>query len=188
MNTEEAEQRLRAAYAATASLEFTSADRPVSSAAAQRRGAARWLGPAAAVAVVVAAIAITTALFARPDRSGLPAGSSHTTTSATTRTPATARHASAPTPPQHAFTMFIHCGVPRISYAGRIWEPVPPVPTYPGPRPVDGSTTYTGYVNGTLTLIDANTLRFVATDTARPFSVTFRPAHTISSTPQPACA
>jgi hypothetical protein len=78
----------------------------------------------------------------------------------------------------YPFRLFIHCGVPVVGFGGRAWQPVPPVPAYPGPRPVNGTATYTGYVPGTMTLIDARTLRFTADDTAvvSPFSVVFRPS------------
>jgi hypothetical protein len=77
----------------------------------------------------------------------------------------------------HPFKLLIHCGVPIVDFGGRAWQPVAPVPKYPGPRPVNGTTTYTGYVIGTMTLINARTLRFVAGDSAvaSPFSVVYEP-------------
>jgi hypothetical protein len=77
----------------------------------------------------------------------------------------------------YRFNLFIHCGVPIVDFGGRAWRPVPPVPKYPGPRPVNGTATYTGYVPGTMTLVNARTLRFAADDSAvaSPFSVVFEP-------------
>jgi hypothetical protein len=77
----------------------------------------------------------------------------------------------------YPFKLLIHCGVPVVDFGGRAWQPVAPVPEYPGPRPVNGMTTYTGYVIGTMTLMNARTLRFVAGDSAvaSPFSVVYEP-------------
>lgn len=77
----------------------------------------------------------------------------------------------------YPFKLFIHCGVPVVDFGGRAWQPVAPVPRYPGPRPVNGTATYTGYVVGTMTLVNARTLRFVADESAvaSPFSVVFEP-------------
>lgn len=77
----------------------------------------------------------------------------------------------------YPFKLLIHCGVPIVDFGGRAWQPVAPVPEYPGPRPVNGTTTYTGYVIGTMTLMNARTLRFVAGDSAvaSPFSVVYKP-------------
>ncbi len=77
----------------------------------------------------------------------------------------------------YPFKLLIHCGVPIADFGGRAWQPVAPVPVYPGPRPVNGTTTYTGYVIGTMTLMNARTLRFVAGDSAvaSPFSVVYEP-------------
>lgn len=77
----------------------------------------------------------------------------------------------------YPFKLFIHCGVPLVSFAARTWAPTPPVHQYPGPRPVNGISTYTGYVAGTMTLVTANTLRFTADSraVAAPFSVNFKP-------------
>jgi hypothetical protein len=86
------------------------------------------------------------------------------------------------------FDLYIHCGAPIVSFAGQAWKPVPPVQRYPGPREVNGTYTYTGYVAGTMTLVNARTLRFTAdADTvAAPFSVLYEPT-TIRIT-LPACA
>lgn len=77
----------------------------------------------------------------------------------------------------YPFSLLIHCGVPVVEFGGRAWKPVPPVPTYPGPRPENGVTTYTGYIPGTMTLVNVRTLRFVAdaSAVASPFSVTYAP-------------
>ena len=75
----------------------------------------------------------------------------------------------------YPFKLYIHCGAPLVQFAGRAWKPVPPVPAYPGPREVNGTATYTGYVAGTMTFVNARTLRFVAGAgaVARPFSVLY---------------
>jgi hypothetical protein len=80
----------------------------------------------------------------------------------------------------YPFKLFIHCGVPVVGFGGRSWKPVAPVPEYPGPRPVNGVATYTGYVVGTMTLTDAGTLRFVADNRAvlAPFAVVYKPLTT----------
>jgi hypothetical protein len=77
----------------------------------------------------------------------------------------------------YPFKLLIHCSVPLVEFGGRAWQPVAPVPAYPGPRQVNGATTYTGYVAGTMTLVTARTLRFVADDSAvaSPFSVVYEP-------------
>ena len=78
----------------------------------------------------------------------------------------------------YPFRLFIHCGVPVADFGGRAWQPVAPVPEYPGPRPVSGTATYTGYVAGTMTLVNTRTLRFAADGSAvaSPFSVVFKPS------------
>jgi hypothetical protein len=85
----------------------------------------------------------------------------------------------------YRFDLFIHCGAPIVSFAGRAWKPVPPVPAYPGPRQVNGTATYTGYVAGTMTLVNAVTLRFTADPgaVAAPFSVLYEPAGTQMTSP-----
>jgi hypothetical protein len=91
----------------------------------------------------------------------------------------------------YPFVMGVHCGVPLVGFNGRAWEPVAPVPVYPGPRPVNGVATETGSVDGMLTLTGRDTLRFTANirHVAAPFVVTFKPLGT-SAPPvtQPACA
>jgi hypothetical protein len=78
----------------------------------------------------------------------------------------------------YRFDLYIHCGAPIVSFAGQAWKPVPPVPDYPGPREVNGTSTYTGYVAGTMTLMNAATLRFTADPgaVAAPYSVLYEPA------------
>ena len=77
----------------------------------------------------------------------------------------------------YPFELLIHCGVPIVDFGGRTWQPVAPVPAYPGPRAVNGTATYTGYVAGTMTLINARRLLFVAVSSAvaSPFSVVYEP-------------
>jgi hypothetical protein len=90
----------------------------------------------------------------------------------------------------YSFRLLIHCGVPAVSFGGRAWSPVRPVPGYPGARPVNGIgiTTETGYVTGTMTLVNAGTLRFAADARAvrAPFVVFFKHAATRSE--QQPCA
>ena len=88
----------------------------------------------------------------------------------------------------YSFRLLIHCGVPVVSFGGRAWSPVRPVPRYPGARPVNGITTESGYVTGMMTLVNAGTLRFAADARAvrAPFVVVFKPAATPSE--QQPCA
>ncbi len=73
-------------------------------------------------------------------------------------------------------------------FGGRAWAPVPPVPSYPGPRPVNGITTYTGYTTGMLTVLSTDRLRFTASDTVSPYPVNYAPAAPLASTMAPVCA
>lgn len=75
------------------------------------------------------------------------------------------------------FRLFIHGGVPVVGFGGRAWRPVEPVPKYPGARPVGEFVTETGYVAGTMTLVEPDTLRFVADPltVTTPFAVVFKP-------------
>jgi len=77
----------------------------------------------------------------------------------------------------YPFELLIHCGAPIVDFGGRTWQPVAPVPAYPGPRLVNGTATYTGYVAGTMTLVNARRLLFVADGSAvaSPFSVVYEP-------------
>lgn len=144
----------------------------------------RWI-PAATSAVVIAAVTVLTmtVITARahdPDpqvRSGLSQvrlGSS--TPGPTSAAPARSGgrlQIGVPAP----YRLFIHCGPPLINIDGELWRPVQPVPTYPGPRPSDGMTVYTGYVAGTLTRVDANTVLFTADPEAvlGSYAVRYRP-------------
>jgi hypothetical protein len=118
------------------------------------------------------------------------AGSHHQPPSAAT-SPAshTARTASAARAPAigkpYPFKLYIHCGAPTVTFAGRAWKPVPPVPNYPGPREVNGTATYTGYVVGTMTLVNLRTLRFTADPgaVAAPFSVLYEQSATRITVP-----
>jgi len=85
----------------------------------------------------------------------------------------------------YSFWLLIHRGVPVVSFGGRAWRPVRPVPVYPGARPVNGITTETGYATGTMTLVNGQTLRFVADVHAvrAPFVVLFKPAAVPSQAP-----
>jgi hypothetical protein len=88
----------------------------------------------------------------------------------------------------YPYRLFIHCGVRKVTFGGRTWSPVQPVPQYRGNRPVNGTTTTDGYVTGTMTPERPDTLRFTADNAiaVAPFSVIFKP----SATPGlgPACA
>jgi hypothetical protein len=77
----------------------------------------------------------------------------------------------------YPFKLLIHCGAPLVNFGGRAWQPVAPAPAYPGPRLVKGTATYTGYVAGTMTLVNARRLLFVAASSAvaSPFSVVYEP-------------
>ena len=145
----------------------------------------RWAVPLAA-GLAVAGIAAGIAVFASAG------GGKHS--SGVTRSPAGAAVPALPAGGSpvigrpYSFRLLIHCGVPAVSFGGRAWSPVRPVPRYPGARPVNGITTETGYVSGTMTLTHADTLRFVADHRAvlAPFVVVFKPA-TVPSQGQP-CA
>jgi hypothetical protein len=75
----------------------------------------------------------------------------------------------------YPYRLFIHCGVPLVSFKGQTWRAVPPVPRYPGPaanRPDDG------YVTGTLALVKPWVLEFAADrrTVAAPYVIFFKPA------------
>ena len=79
---------------------------------------------------------------------------------------------------------------PHVGFDGRDWEPIAPVPVYPGPRAVNGVVTDTGSVDGMLMLTAADTLRFTANihHVAAPFVVTFQPVPaTATPVTQAAC-
>jgi hypothetical protein len=116
---------------------------------------------------------------------------SSATVPSSSRAAATAPHASGSlvVGTAYPYRLFIHCGVPNVSFGGRAWRPVQQVGRYQGNRPVNGMATYDGYVTGTMTLEKAGTLRFTADNaiTVAPFAVTFEAA---VATPglRPACA
>jgi hypothetical protein len=75
------------------------------------------------------------------------------------------------------YRLFIHCGVPLVSFEGQTWRAVPPVPRYPGPaanHPDDG------YVTGTLALVKPWVLEFAANrrTVAAPYVIFFQPTPT----------
>jgi hypothetical protein len=89
----------------------------------------------------------------------------------------------------YPFVLAIHCGVPPVSFGGRAWEAVAPIPKSPLPRPVNGVVTETDTVNGTLMLTAHDTLRFTA-DIRRvmtPYVVTFKPFVRTAPVTLPAC-
>jgi hypothetical protein len=86
----------------------------------------------------------------------------------------------------YPYRLFAHCGVPLVEFGKRAWQPVLPVPHYPGSR----TGVENGYVAGTMTLVSAVTLRFTAdirTVTA-PYVVNFRPATKQQAGDQQVCA
>jgi hypothetical protein len=189
MQIEQVEQRLRDAYAATASIGFP--DRVATDSLRQppgrrgSRGRLPVLAAAAVIATITVAIGLTDALHP-----GHPTATSPGTTgapNATTAGSAPAPLASDATPTVgviYSYRLFVHCGVQIIAVGGRAWAPVAPVPVYPGPRPgPDGITTDDGYAQGTLTLVDSDTLRFDATDAIAAFVVTFHPYTQIMTLP-----
>ena len=103
-----------------------------------------------------------------PGTASSPAGD-RTRTHSASRSPAIGK--------AYPFELLIHCGVPIVDFGGRTWQPVAPVPAYPGPRLVNGTATYTGYVAGTMTLVNTRRLLFVADSSAvaSPFSVVYEP-------------
>ena len=183
MSIDNPERRLRAAYQATADLQFD--DRSTLPAGARRRPVARWLLPAAVAAVVVAGVGTSVALIHGSSSPSFgPAASSHASSQRSTVGPSSSGQAGVSRP----WRLFVHCEAPVIVFDGRAWAPVPPVPTYPGPRPVHGITTYTGYTTGTLTVLSADRLRFTASDTVSPYAVTYAPAPAAASSTTRICA
>lgn len=189
MSIDNAERRLRDAYRATEEIQFQ--DSPTLPAVATRRPVARWLLPTAAAAVVVAGVGISAALIHGSSGSpvGPAAGSSHPSTLQSTAgasSPAWPASSAGQGGTSRPWRLLVHCGAPVITFDGRAWAPVAPVPTYPGPRPVNGITTDTGYTAGTLTVLSADRLRFTASDTVSPYMVTYAPAP--PNTTAPVCA
>jgi hypothetical protein len=129
----------------------------------------RWI-PAATSAVVIAAVTVltVTVIRARAHDSDpqVTSGMSRVQlgsftlgpTSAVPARPGSRLQVGVPSP----YRLFIHCGPSLINIDGEVWRPVQPVPSYPGPRASGGVTAYTGYVAGTLTRVDANTVLFTA--------------------------
>jgi hypothetical protein len=84
------------------------------------------------------------------------------------------------------FELYTHYGIHFTTFAGRYWETLTALPD---PQPVpnaQGVTTYTGYISGSMTLVDPNTLRFAINDPAVSITgqvVVFRP----KSAPPPLC-
>lgn len=183
MSIDNAERRLRATYRATADIHFD--DRTMLPAGARRRPVARWLLPATAAAVVVVGVGASVALIHGPSSPSFgPAASPHPSSQQSTAGPSSAGQAGTSRP----WRLFVHCGAPVIVFDGRPWAPVPPVPTYPGPRPVHGITSYTGYTTGTLTVLSADRLRFTASDTVSPYAVSYAPATAAASSATRICA
>lgn len=195
MTIEDVERQLREVYAATASIDFGPAgEAPAAHPVVARRSLARWM-PAAAAAVLVAVLAISTTLLVGRHsgsgggaRSAPPGGLSTPATSAPARPQAFPASGNLLIGVPYTYRLFIHCGAPIIGADGKAWRPGPPVAAYPGARPVDGVTTETGYVSGTLTLLSANSLRFTADPATvlRPYSVLYSP--TSEKRTLPVCA
>jgi hypothetical protein len=200
MSVDNAERRLRAAYQATTEIQFD--DRVSLPAGTARRPVARWLLPAAAAAVVIAGVGTSFALIhgSSGPSTGTAAASSSVSTRQSSAPPSSAGPSSAGSSSAGAsssagqagssrpWRLFVHCGAPVIMFDGRAWAPEPPAPGYPGPRPVNGITTYTGYTTGTLTVLSADRLRFTASDTVSPYTVNYAPAPPSASTTAPVCA
>jgi hypothetical protein len=77
----------------------------------------------------------------------------------------------------YPYRLFIHCGVPLVSFEGQAWRAVPPVPRSPGQA---GNHPDDGYVTGTLTLVKPWLLEFAANrrTIAAPYVIFFHPTPT----------
>lgn len=79
----------------------------------------------------------------------------------------------------YPFDLYVHCGGAYTTFAGRAWQTDTP-PGNPLPKPeADGRTKITGYLPGTMELVDDDQARFVIDDTyVTPSApvVLFRPA------------
>ena len=142
----------------------------VRSAARARSSAAAAIGLILAVTLVgCASTPAPSAARQQPPGTASPPARDRTRTVSAGRSPAIGK--------AYPFQLLIHCGVPIVDFGGRTWQPVAPVPAYPGPRLVNGTATYTGYVAGTMTLVNARKLLFVADSSAvaSPFSVVYEP-------------
>lgn len=179
--------RLRDVDVSAARREFGDPSGGVRGHARKSEHARPWFRRAVPLAagLAVAAIAAGVAVFASAGGGKHPSGVTGSPAGAAAALPA---GGSPVIGRPYSFRLLIHCGVPAVSFGGRAWSPVQPVPQYPGARPVNGITTETGYVSGTMTLTGADTLRFVADARAvlAPFVVVFKPA-TVPSQGQP-CA
>lgn len=76
-----------------------------------------------------------------------------------------ARPRSGPAEPQlgvaYPFDLYTHCGVEFARFGGRWWQASPARPE-PRPRAAgDGTTAYTGYTAGTMSLVGTEAARFV---------------------------
>ncbi len=76
---------------------------------------------------------------------------------------------------RYSFRWFVHCGMDFAQFAGKSWRVQRPAPAFPGFATGAGGGSADGYLSGTVTLLDAGTLRFVAAadQTAAPYAVTF---------------
>ncbi len=90
----------------------------------------------------------------------------------------------------YPFDLYTHCGIRSAQFGGRQWQAAAPRPE-PARRPgADGTTQYTGYTAGTMTLLADGTLRFVITDplaVGDGTSVVFMPLPAATKPPPP-CA
>ena len=183
MSFDGAKRPLRAAYDLAAGIRFDG----VSAVPGQvfRPRLVHWLLPAAVVAAVVG---VSVTLIAgrgpsAPPARPMPAAS------------LTGSHPvgyGSPSPSQatggRSWRLFVHCGTPLIMFNGRAWAPLAPVQPYPGPRPINGITTDTGYAIGTLVVLSTGRLRFTASNTIAPYVITYAPAPVEPKTSAPVCA
>ncbi len=135
----------------------------------------------ALVAVVVVAILATNALTSGPSTATL--ASTPTTTTLLATPPAPPPNRTGPASPTagvtYPFSLLTHCGIAFTRFADREWQAVTPLPDPPRLANNQGITRYTGYVAGTMTLVDPNMARFVITDPTVASNgqvIDFRPA------------
>jgi hypothetical protein len=140
----------------------------------------RGLCVIAGLTALLAAGCAATSASGQPSAS--PASPAHASATST-------GHGSAAIGKAYPYVLSIHCGVRPLSFDGRAWEAVTPIPKYPLPRPVNGLVTETGFVNGTLMLTATDTLRFTADirHVMTPFVVTFKPFVRAAPVTLPAC-
>ena len=141
------------------------------------RSAARARSSAAAATVLILAVTLPGCASAPVPSAARQQSPGTASPPARDRTRAVSASRSPAIGKAYPFELLIHCGVPIVDFGGRTWQPVAPVPAYPGPRLVNGTATYTGYVAGTMTLVNARRLLFVADSSvvASPFSVVYEP-------------